>query len=273
MRNTNTLAEIPINNIVDNLNMRQYYDDESLQELGKSFSEIGQIYPVIVERRKDGRFDLIIGSRRLRSEKMAGKNKIRATILRGVNDSQKIIMALSENMQRENLTPFEEARAILKLVKDFEMKIEDIAQKIGRKDGFIRNRLKLLSLPQEIQELVVDKKLNIAQVNFLARISKPEEQKRVAESIMENNLSSNDLATLVRLEKEKSFAASDNHKPRVKSTTAQSAQGILLRIIDFTRWLETLPDKIKNISEKNKTDIVDNLKKLKHELEKVLNSI
>ncbi|MEK7565277.1 MAG: ParB/RepB/Spo0J family partition protein [Patescibacteria group bacterium] len=135
--------------------IRELYEIESLESLGESISEIEVLEPILVVKTKNDRYELIIGSRRIKASQRAGKETIPAMVIEEeLDDKTKIILALSENIHREDLTPFEEARAILKLISQYGMTLKEVAQSLKREESRVRNRIKLLKLPRDVQELI-----------------------------------------------------------------------------------------------------------------------
>src|SRR5437868_1776172 len=114
------MVELSVSSIQPNkFPLRRFYDEEALRELGDSISEIGGIYPIVVRpTSRNGSFELIIGSRRLKSAQKRKEKTIEAVVLSGVDDRQSIVLALAENLKRTDLTPLEEATGFLTLLKD-----------------------------------------------------------------------------------------------------------------------------------------------------------
>ena len=139
--------------VITDLNIRKFYNDDTLEELSRSFSEVGNLYPILVRPGNNGKYELIAGSRRLKAAEKSDLSHVPVCVISDIDDKGIIELALSENLQREDLTPFEEAEAIMRLMKDFNMGAGEIAKRIGRNIGFVRNRIKLLSLPEELQEM------------------------------------------------------------------------------------------------------------------------
>lgn len=266
--------EIPIS-LVDlpaDGGIRQHYNEVSLDELAKSTSDLGAIYPIMVRDKSGGRYELIVGSRRLRVAKKLGFEKIWATVLSGVDDRRRLEIAFAENLHREDLTPFEEARVILKFINDYKMSLGDIAKRVGRSEIFVRQRLQLLSLPREIQKMVAERKISLVQASTLAALNSPEEQVRLARKTIESDLADEELTTLVRegrkarpvvLEKPKrgrppkSTEEKAQPKPKVKPASPKKPFGfrmgkltgerLNLKVLGFARWLEAILPEVKQM--------------------------
>ncbi len=126
---------------------------ESLQDLADSISEQGVVQPIVVRRIGDGRYEIIAGERRWRAAQQAGLHEIPA-VIRNVDDRAAIAIALIENIQRENLNPLEEARALKRLIDEFEMTHEQAAQAVGRSRVAVSNLLRLLDLEDAVKSMV-----------------------------------------------------------------------------------------------------------------------
>ena len=174
------------------------YRPEAITELVGSLKEEGVLQPIIVRRlAKNRSYGLIAGSRRFRAAKKNGMKKIPAVIIIDVDDCAALVIALTENLQRENLTPFEEGAVILRLMNEFHLTVENVAKRIGRNPNFVHQRLMLLRLPEAVQELVSAKKISLAQLALLQKLSSEKEQIRVARLIGDNRLSVSDTRELV----------------------------------------------------------------------------
>lgn len=133
---------------------RQEFDPEQLKELSDSIKENGVIQPVTIEDAKDGTFYIIAGERRTRASRLAGLEKIPVQ-LSAFSDQKKLEVALIENIQRADLNPVEEARAYYKLMELGGLKQEDVAQKVGKNRATVANAIRLLKLPEDIQNALI----------------------------------------------------------------------------------------------------------------------
>lgn len=174
---------------------RRFFDDESLKDLAESIKKHGLVQPVIVRKNETG-YELIAGERRLRATKLAGIGEIPA-IVQDYTDTEAAEIALIENLQRENLNPLEEASAYRKLIDEFGMTQEKMADSIGKSRSYIANILRLLSLPEEIQTFLSEKKLTVGQIRPLLALSSEAEQIRLARYIAENELSARQVEKMV----------------------------------------------------------------------------
>jgi ParB family chromosome partitioning protein len=144
------LASITVDEISPNrLQPRKEFDDVKIEELAASIREKGVIQPLIVRETDEG-YELIAGERRLRAARLAGLSSVPA-VIRDVGDGEALELALIENIQRENLNPIEEAQAYQRLIEEFSLTQEEMAQKVGRDRTTITNSLRLLTLPQIVR--------------------------------------------------------------------------------------------------------------------------
>jgi ParB family chromosome partitioning protein len=195
-----SVVDVPLLDvIVSKLNTRAYYNEEELEGLVESVSSVGQIFPVVVRPINETKYELIIGTRRLKAAEERQLDTIPAFVIdKDVSDQELTILALSENLHRQDLTPFEEAKAILKLTKDFNMDLGQVSKKIGKDRSFIRGRLKILSLPEEVQVMICKKEgVTLNYVDVLGALKKPSDQIRYAKLVAKERLSKEDLVMLI----------------------------------------------------------------------------
>jgi len=192
------LIEIGIEQIDPNeVQPRQVFRQEKLEELAASLKANGVIQPVVVRRRGD-RFQLIAGERRWRAAQLAGLHKIPA-IVKEVSDAGILELSLIENLQREDLNPIEEAGAYRNLIDKLGYTQEQLAQRVGRDRSSIANSLRLLKLPAAIQALVEEQKLSMGHARALISLGSPAEQEALAKRIVLKGLSVRDAERLAKL--------------------------------------------------------------------------
>lgn len=139
---------------------RTRFDDEAMDALAASIREVGVLQPIVVgPADPDGRHVLVAGERRLRASKLAGLDEIPA-VIRDSDEATQLAEALIENVQREDLGPIEEAEAYQSLMEDFDMRHEDVAQRVGKSRSSVTNSVRLLNLPGQIQGLLADGSLS-----------------------------------------------------------------------------------------------------------------
>lgn len=176
---------------------RKEFDMEQLAQLAKSIKEYGIIEPLIVRINDNDEFELIAGERRLRAAKMAGLDKV-PIILKDYDDDKVAQIALIENLQRSNLNVIEEANAYQLLLHKFNLKQEEVAQKGGKSRSHIANFVRLLNLAKEAQCLLQDNKLNMGQAKPLLAIEDEKLQVKLANLIIERELSARKAEALVK---------------------------------------------------------------------------
>lgn len=180
---------------------RSYFDDRSLQELAMSIRENGIVQPVLV-RPNGQRYELVAGERRWRAAQVAGLQQIPA-IVRDIPSDKVLELALIENIQREDLNAIEEARAYKNLIETVGLTQESLAQRVGRDRSYITNLIRLLRLPDDLQQLVQEGKLSAGHARTILGVDEAATQRRVARKIIEKGLSVRETEKVVQ-----QFAAS-----------------------------------------------------------------
>ena len=184
-----TPLEIDVQSIARNpFQTRTSFDPEKLSELAKSIAASGVVQPIIVRGLGSGRYQLITGERRLLASKEAGKTTIPAFV-REVSDEQAMEMTIVENLQRANLNPMEQARAYARLHTDFRMTQEQIATRTGKERASVANFLRLLRLPELIQQQVEAGTLSFGHARTLLSLSTPEQILAAARKVTALSLS------------------------------------------------------------------------------------
>ncbi len=183
------VQRIPIDQIVPNrYQPRQTFLQQELTELTASIKESGVIQPIMVRRKGDGVYELIAGERRWRASKEAGLTVIPA-VLKNCTDQEALLLALVENLQREDLNPMETARAYSRMMKEFGLTQEAVAAKVGRDRSSVANFIRLTHLPLDLQGLVEGGTLSTGHAKALLSLSTPEAQLRIAKLVTAGNLS------------------------------------------------------------------------------------
>lgn len=168
------------------LQPRRQFTEEQLAELVESIREHGIIQPLIV-REVDGKYELIAGERRWRAAGKLGKENV-PIIVREASDRDVLEMALIENLQRENLTPIEEAFGYVRLRKEFKMKQEEISRRVGKSRAAVANIMRLLELSEPCQEMLVSGGISMGHAKVLLSLKDQEVQTRVAQDIERRSL-------------------------------------------------------------------------------------
>lgn len=167
---------------------RQTFSPQELAELSASLKQNGLLQPVLVRRKGDGMYELISGERRWRAARAAGSETIQA-VVRNCSDEESILLALVENLQREDLNPMEMARAYQRMMNEFGLTQDIIAQRVGCERSSIANIVRLLNLPSDVQQLIETNQLSTGHAKVILGISNSSEQQRIAQLVVSRNLS------------------------------------------------------------------------------------
>jgi ParB family transcriptional regulator, chromosome partitioning protein len=182
------IKKIPIDQIVPNrFQPRTVFDDDKIEELSRTIHTHGIIQPIVVREFEHDTFEIIAGERRWRAMKKLGWDTVPA-IIKNFNDTETASVALIENLQREELSPIEEAIAYGKLLELHELTQEALAQRLGKGQSTVANKLRLLKLPQEIQDALLNKIITERHARSLIPLKDSEKQVRLLAEIIEKNL-------------------------------------------------------------------------------------
>lgn len=173
---------------------RKVFDESALQELAASIKEHGVFQPIIIKKSIKG-YEIIAGERRVKASIMAGLEEIPA-IIRNFNDTEMMEIALLENLQRENLNAVEEAMAYKKLIEALSLTQEELAKRLGKSRSHITNMLGLLTLPDEIQTQISERKISMGHARVLSKLDNIIQQKDLASKIITEGLSVRQLEDL-----------------------------------------------------------------------------
>jgi ParB family chromosome partitioning protein len=201
---------------------RLYFDENEIQGLAESIKAVGLIQPIIVRKENDHYF-IVAGERRYRAMKVAGFAKIRAIVV-SASEEENFSIALIENVQRQNLDPIEEAKAYRMLVNRFKLKQNDVAQRVGKGRESVANSLRLLNLPDQMQDALSAGKLSVGHAKVLLSIESPDDQMAYFDQIQERGLSVRALETIISEEK-----GSTSVKKNGKGTKGLSAKEAHIR--------------------------------------------
>lgn len=186
-RGTRELLNLKTEEILPNpVQPRRYFDEEGLEELASSIAEHGILQPLTV-RRRQGRFELIAGERRLRAAKKLGLGTV-PCILIEVTTEQSSLLALVENLQRRDLDFIEEAEGIARLIRVFGISREEISKKLGKSQSAVANKLRILKLPEEILHTLREHKLSERHGRALLRLPDSQSQSEVLSQIIKKSL-------------------------------------------------------------------------------------
>lgn len=176
---------------------RQHFDPNELNKLANSIKKHGILQPLVVTRLGEDQYQLIVGERRMRAAKQIGLTEV-PVIIRDSGQQEKLELALVENLQRANLNPLEEARAYARLQAEFDLTQEEIAKRVDKSRAAITNYLRLLELPSEAQEAMLQNRLSAGHAKALLMIKSPTKQQEVLREILDRKLSVRQVETLAR---------------------------------------------------------------------------
>lgn len=175
---------------------RKNFDEDSLMELAESIRQFGLLQPILVQDKKD-HYEIIAGERRWRAAKLAGLKEI-PVIIKELTDQEVVEISLIENIQRENLNPIEEAQAYKRLLTEFNLKQDEVAERVSKSRTAVTNSMRLLKLCDEVQQMVVNEMLTTGHARALLAIEDPEEQYRIAQKVFDEKLSVREVEKLVK---------------------------------------------------------------------------
>lgn len=209
-QDTGKVLDLSVDRIVSNpWQPRQDFDESSLSSLSASIKKDGLIQPVAVRQKKgSSSYELVTGERRWRAAKMAGLVTIPAIVL-DYDDRGMVEMALVENLQRKDLNPVEEGMAYRKLMDTYGLTQEEVSEKVGRSRPYIANMLRLLDLPEEVQDLLSSEKLTAGQARPLLGLGSDAEKISLARRIVKEGLSARQVEELARAGKPKKTKEKD----------------------------------------------------------------
>ena len=203
---------IDINKIEPNATQpRKFFDEDSLQELAESIRQHGLIEPLIVQKSKEDFYSIIAGERRWRAARIAGLKDI-PVIVKEYNSQQIIEIALIENLQREDLNPIEEAEAFNRLIEEYNLKQDEVAEKVSRSRVTITNSLRLLKLDERVRNMIIEDKIKSGHARALLAIEDVDEQYNAAVKIFDEKLSVRETERLVKLINSKETAPKKEEK-------------------------------------------------------------
>lgn len=231
-------GELEIDSIVPGpMQPRTEFDDESLGHLAESIKAHGIVQPVLVRRIGD-HYELVAGERRWRAAKLAGLRTIPA-VVKDIADKDLLEVALIENVQREDLNPIEEAQAYSKLIETVGLTQEALAERVGRDRSYITNYLRLLKLPDDIQQLVKQKRISTGHARTLLALPHVDLQRLVARQIISSDLSVRATEDIVRKRTERTTStrrapstATVDPNVRAAESKLRRALGTQVRILE-----------------------------------------
>lgn len=200
---------------------RKYFDEDALQELADSIKQFGLLQPILVQDRKDY-YEIIAGERRWRAARLAGLKEV-PVIIKNYSDQEIVEIALIENIQREDLNPIEEAQAYKRLLEEFNLKQDEVAERVSKSRVAVTNSIRLLKLNEKVQQMVIDDMISTGHARALLAVEDEEEQYALAQKIFDEKLSVREIEKLVK----------NLHKPaKAKKLDDKALQAIYLDIED-----------------------------------------
>ena len=191
---------------------RKNFDEDALLELSESIKQFGVLQPLLVQDKK-GYYEIIAGERRWRAAKLAGLKEV-PVIIKDLTDQEVVEIALIENIQRENLNPIEEAIAYKRLLTEFNLKQDEVAERVSKSRTAVTNSMRLLKLNEKVQQMVIDDMLSTGHARALLGIEDQEKQYQTAQKIFDEKLSVRETEKLVKkIQQEKE---EDKSKKEVK---------------------------------------------------------
>lgn len=193
-----SVVTLRLHDIEPNKNQpRQVFDDEALSELADSIREHGVLQPLIVRPVADGSYQLVAGERRWRASRLAGLTEV-PVIVKTLTDSEVAVIALIENLQRENLNPIEEAEGISRLIEEYSFTQEQAAEKLGKSRAAVTNTLRLMNLPEKVRSLVSDEFLSAGHARALLGLTEKGIIEEIADEVVAKKLSVRETEKLVK---------------------------------------------------------------------------
>lgn len=175
---------------------RKNFDEDALQELADSIKQFGLLQPILVQDRKDY-YEIIAGERRWRAAKLAGLKEV-PVIIRNYTEQEIVEISLIENIQREDLNPIEEAQAYKRLLTEFNLKQDEVAERVSKSRAAVTNSIRLLKLSEDVQQMVIDEMISTGHARALLAVDNMEEQYNLAQRIFDEKLSVRDVEKLVK---------------------------------------------------------------------------
>ncbi len=175
---------------------RKNFDEDSLEELAESIKQFGLLQPILVQDRKEY-YEIIAGERRWRAAKKAGLKEI-PVIIKNLTEQEIVEISLIENIQREDLNPIEEAQAYKRLLTEFNLKQDEVADRVSKSRTAVTNSMRLLKLCDEVQQMIINDMISTGHARALISIEDPEQQYTIAQKIFDEKMSVRDVEKLVK---------------------------------------------------------------------------
>lgn len=211
--NKKDVMKVKLSHVEPNPNQpRKQFDEDGLQELAESIKRFGVLQPLVVVKR-DKFYEIIAGERRWRASKLAGLKEV-PVIVKNFQPEEIVEVSLIENIQRENLNPIEEATAYKRLIDEFGLKQDEIAEKVSKSRSAITNTLRLLQLDERVREMVIEEKLTNGHARALIAIKDQQQQFETAQLVFDRDLNVRETEQLIK----KMLAETPDKQPKKKKT-------------------------------------------------------
>lgn len=223
---------------------RATFDEESIAELAQSIQQVGLLQPLLVRKVDDG-YELVAGERRLRAVTSLGMEKVACIVQQDIEDELSAMMALIENLQREDLHYLEEAQCYQKLLETYGLTQEELANRLGKSQSSIANKLRLLKLSDEVKAAMTEKRLSERHARALLKLTDDKQRLDAVERIAEKGLSVKETEQMVEKTLNKAYdEKQDGAKPRPK----------LMRIVrDYRLFMNTINQAVNQLRESGMT--------------------
>ena len=217
---------------------RKNFDEDALLELAESIKQFGLLQPILVQER-DGYYEIIAGERRWRAAKIAGLKEV-PVIIKNLTDQEIVEISLIENIQREDLNPIEEAQAYKRLLNEFHVKQDEVAERVSKSRTAVTNSMRLLKLCDEVQQMVVNEMITTGHARALLSIEDPEEQYMIAQKVFDEKMSVREVEKLVK----------NLHKPEKPKKAENKSLEVIYQNIE-EKLKESLGTKVSISSKEN----------------------
>lgn len=241
------IVKIDIEKVLPNPNQpRKHFNNDTLEELCDSIKTYGLISPIQVRNISNDLYELVAGERRLKASKLAGLKEIPAIVVH-INDQDSAVLSIIENIQRENLTFFEEANSYKKLIEHYQMTQEQIANALGKSQSFVANKIRLLRLPQSLIKTISENKLSERHARALLRIPDEELQTEVVDKVVKNDLNVRRTEELV--EKIRNDVLTNNYGEKI----SPGKKARVKSFINAQIYINTIKSAFKMVKDSRKT--------------------
>ncbi|MGZ5279680.1 MAG: ParB/RepB/Spo0J family partition protein [Pseudobdellovibrionaceae bacterium] len=200
---------------------RTHFEKEKLEELASSIKQNGILQPIVARKLANGKFEIIAGERRWRAAQIAGLHEV-PVLIKTLENQAALEIAIIENIQREDLNPIEEAEAYQRLAQEFHLTQQQVAEKVGKERATVANSMRLLALPQQIRQMVIQDEISAGHAKVLLSLANPAAQLELAKKISQQKLSVRQLEKLV---------AAEAAGKKTESETSATDHGVTQRLI------------------------------------------